>query len=242
MGVRLKRVLRLLDAGRTALVDGDGAALVVGERDGVRDPDAAARQGRADAAGWLAALQSLLPRGLAWRRDADATLTRLLAAVADGMVRLHDRALTLLDEADPRTCRALLAEWEAFAGLPDPCAGQASTLQERRRRLVARLTWRGGQRIADLEAVAVALGYTVTITESPRFRCGHAGRCGRRLGGPIAAHTLRVAVTATPVWRFRVGTSVAGDRLGAFARHAALECSIRRAAPAHAIVIFAYGG
>lgn len=230
----------LTDGDGVALVDDDGESLVIigpgADRvDAVpASPFLAPGEG-----GFLASLQSLLPRGLIWRRDPDAVLTRVLAACADGLDRLHARVLGVLDELDPRTTRYLLAEWERFAGLPDPCSGLAPTQQERRRELVTRLTWLGGLTIPDLEALAASYGYAVTITRSTRFRCGD--RVGGRLGGPIAAHTLRVRVGVAEVTRFRTGASRCGDRLGSFPRAAALECALRRAGPAHAVMIFSYG-
>lgn len=238
----MTETITLTDGDGARLTDGDDAVLVF--RDGRAElpaPMAPARFAAADAPSFLAGLQALLLRGLAWRQDADAVLTRLLSAVADGLARLHRRTLDVLEETDPRTTRALLSEWEAMAGLPDPCAGAAGTLQERRAQLLAKLTARGGQSIAYLEGVAAAIGYTVTIEESPRFRCGQS-RCGQRLGGRIAAHTLRVRAGAAPVTKFRAGVSAAGDRLGAIHTNAAMECVIRRAAPAHAVVVFDYGG
>jgi uncharacterized protein YmfQ (DUF2313 family) len=238
--VMAERLHVLLDGDGLPLLDGDGLALVIlgpgGDRVENVPPAPFLAPGEG---GFLASLQALLPRGIIWRRDEGATLTKVLAAVADGLDRLHARLLAILDELDPRTTRMLLPEWERLAGLPDPCAGPAPTQQDRRRELVTRITWQGGQRIADLEALAASYGFTVTITRSPRFRCGH--RLPARIGGPIAAHTLRVRVAAAAVTRFRAGSSRCGDRLGSIARAAALECVLRRAAAAHAVVVFNYG-
>jgi len=235
-----ERLHVLLDGDGQTLLDGDGVALVILGPGGDRVDDVPAQPFVTPGeGGFLGSLQSLLPRGIIWRRDEDATLTRVLAAVADGLDRLHARMLAILDELDPRTTRALLPEWERFAGLPDPCAGLAPSQQDRRRELVTRLTWQGGQRIADLQALAASYGFTVTITRSPRFRCGH--RLPGRLGGPIAAHTLRVRIATAAVTRFRAGSSRCGDRLGSIARSAALECVLRRAAAAHAVLVFDYG-
>ncbi|WP_241085114.1 putative phage tail protein [Candidatus Vondammii sp. HM_W22] len=59
---------------------------------------------------------------------------------------MNDRAESLLNEANPRATYELLAEWEAFANLPDTCTGSTLTLQERRAVLVQRLTATGGNR------------------------------------------------------------------------------------------------
>ena len=67
-------------------------------------------------------------------------LSLLLLGVAQEFVRLEDRALTLVDEADPRTTTEMLSDWETTAGLPDPCHGLGATVEARRAELVARLT------------------------------------------------------------------------------------------------------
>ena len=53
----------------------------------------------------------------------------------------------ILIEADPRTTIQFFTDWERIAGLPDSCCGTdaASTLAERRARLVEKITSTGGQ-------------------------------------------------------------------------------------------------
>lgn len=70
---------------------------------------------------YLAQLQALLPPGSAWPRAANATLTKLLGALAEELARLDARALALIDEADGRSTLELLSDWERVCGLPDPC-------------------------------------------------------------------------------------------------------------------------
>lgn len=235
-----QRLHVLLDGDGISLLDGDGIVLVILGPGGERLDDVPAQPFVTPGdGGFLGSLQSLLPRGLVWRRDPDATLTKVLAAVADGLDRLHARMMSVLDELDPRTTRALLPEWERLAGLPDPCAGAPTTQQERRSEMVTRITWQGGQRILDLQALAASYGFPAAISRGRRFRCGD--RLPGRIAGPIAAHTLRIRVGDAAVTRFRVGSSRCGDRLGSFARATALECVLRRAAAAHAVLVFDYG-
>ena len=199
-----------------------------------------------DGAAYLDQLQQLLPPGAAWPRDPDATLTQLLAAIAAEFARLDDRAERLVEEADPRTALELLPDWERLAGLPDACTGVLpTTVPERRAAIVTKLTARGGQSSAYLTALAATLGYPIAITELAALRSG--GRCGTRANSAAWGFAFRVdllppAGSVDPSIvdrRLRAGAGRAGERLRSYGSPA-LECVIRRAAPAHAAVIFAY--
>lgn len=189
---------------------------------------------------YTAQLQALLPRGRAWPRQPGAVLTRLLAGLAGALARTHNRALDLLDEADPRTTVELLADWERVAGLPDSCLPATGTVQERRDALVARLTARGGQSRRFFIDLAAALGFTVTITEFRPFRAG-AAAAGDALTNGDWVFTWRVEAPATTVREFRAGSSAAGEPLRIWG-NALLECALGRVKPAHTIVLFGYGG
>lgn len=196
-----------------------------------------------DAAAWLDQLQQLAPPGAAWTRDADATWTRLLAALAAEFARLDARAERLRDEADPRTALELLPDWERLVGLPDACSGAiAVTVPERRQAIVTRLTARGGQSIAYLTGLAAALGYPIAIEEARPSRLG-GWRSGQRLAGADWAFHFTVVVlpigdTAPERW-WRTGAARAGDRIRSFGA-SNLQCVIGRARPAHTTVAFAY--
>ena len=188
-------------------------------------------------------LQDLLPRGAAWPRDPDATLTRLLDGLAAAFVSVDERGDDLLRESDPRMTYELLPDWERAFGLPDPCLDLSNTLQERRQDLLERVTGIGGQSIGYFLAVAAGIGYAdVTITEFRPFVCG-VSRCGDRLNGPPEIRLLWVMRVPGPrVTRFRTGASQIGDRLGEIDRATDLECLIRRLAPAHTDLLFSYEG
>lgn len=210
---------------------------------------------------YLSAMQALLPTGPAWPRDRDARLTRLLAVWAPTFADVHNLALALRAEADPRRTQQLLPEWEAFAGLPDPCTGAyATTVQERRQHLVARLLFRGGQHPDFFRALAETLGYTVEVTENRPFSCGFS-ECGGDhqccdvaavtwpgSDPPVAAGntTIRrywqVTVTEPRIVTFRCGESECGDSLGFVVRAEDLECLITRMKPGHMVLRFEYVG
>jgi uncharacterized protein YmfQ (DUF2313 family) len=190
---------------------------------------------------YLQALQALQLTGIAWPTEPDAVLTRLLAAIADGLARLDERARQLLEEADPRTTWELFEAWEADAGLPDACAGAEQTLPARRAALLARLTGRGGATPAYLIGLAAQLGYSITIEEPQPFRCNGSECNVDLLNGPDWANTFIVHAPAVTEFPFRCNESGCGEPLLDFGDDL-LECAIGRAKPAHTHAIFAYGG
>jgi uncharacterized protein YmfQ (DUF2313 family) len=193
-----------------------------------------------DRAAWLDHLQSLLPPGAAWSRAPDAALTRLLNVIAGEFARLDALAEAALAEADPRTTSALIAEWEAMAALPDSCSADELTgLVARRAALLQRVTSRGGQSRAYFMELAAALGYTITITEFRPFTVGKS-TVGEALTNGAWQSTWQVNAPLTTIRGFTVGQSAVGDPLRSWGNQV-LECAIRRANPAHTLVLFKYG-
>jgi uncharacterized protein YmfQ (DUF2313 family) len=190
---------------------------------------------------YLTVQQGLLPPGAAWPRDPEATLTGVLFGCAPEFARTHNRALDLVEEADPRTTREMIGDWERCVGLPDECTGiEASTLSARRKAVVAKLTYRGGQSRAYFQGLIELLGYNATIREYRPFVCG-LGRCGDRLGGGHEVrYYWRVTIHGPRVTLFRTGVSTPPDKLGAIDYAEDLECLLTRLGPAQAQLIFAY--
>ncbi|MBW6399972.1 DUF2313 domain-containing protein, partial [Roseomonas sp. HJA6] len=115
---------------------------------------------------FLAGLQALLPRGLAWPRDPDAGLTGLLAGLAATQARQHARTGDLSErESDPAQALEMLADWEAAYGLPDACAPTDALVASRRGALLARIAEQRNQTPANFVAVAAAFGIDAAITE-----------------------------------------------------------------------------
>ncbi|MCU4119288.1 YmfQ family protein [Variovorax sp. N23] len=190
------------------------------------------------AADYLAALQSLLPRGRVWPRDPDAIQTKTLAGLAPSFERQNARANQLLVDAFPASTFELLPEWESTLGLPDPCAGTSPTVAARRAQVVARLKAIGGQSVPYFIAYALALGYVITITEFAPARVGVL-RAGDPLYGDDWAHAWQINAQLNTVQYMQVGTGVAGDAL-AYWSNAVLECQLREVMPAHTVLIFSY--
>lgn len=190
------------------------------------------------AAAYREQLQALLPRGGAWPREAEATLTRLLDALAEELARVDLRGEALATEADPRATSELLPDWERVAALPEPGTVPPATLQGRRAVLAAKVAGLGGQSPAYFIAVAQTLGYQVTISEFGVFRVG--SRAGDSLGDETSVHVWRVNASAATVRTFKAGRSKAGEPLRSWGNEL-LEAFIRRLAPAHTQVLFGYG-
>lgn len=116
-------------------------------------------------------LLSLLPPGNI-AKDEDSNNSMILGLLAKEFARIDASARKLIEEADPRTTVDLFEDWEGFAKLPDPCSPAGQTKEERRTRLIQKLTKLGGQSRRFYEQTAVELGYDVTITEYRPFICG----------------------------------------------------------------------
>lgn len=196
----------------------------------------------ADASDYKAQLQTLLPPGRLWDalREGGSLADQLLAALAEEFARVDERGEALLDETDPRTVYELLAEWEAFAGLPDSCTGELSTISQRREALLERLTSTGGQSRAYFIALAERLGYAVTITEYVPPYVGQA-TAGDALTYGGWVHAFQVNAPETTITDAVAGSAAAGEPLRSWG-NAVLECAIRRRKPAHSVVLFTYGG
>lgn len=190
------------------------------------------------------ALRQLLPRGAAWDFAPDGPFARLLEALAAEFARIDARVLQLLDEADPRTALETLFDWERVAGLPDACTGAPDNVGERQVALFQKLTGLGGQSPADFIDLAARVGFEIDIVEHRALRTGF--RVGDPCNDIAWAHAWTVVVqpfdgAGRPVLaiaHFKVGDPV-GTRVRGFGS-LDLECVIRRAAPAHTNVIFAY--
>lgn len=189
-------------------------------------------------------LRQLLPQGPAWRFAPDGTFAGLLGALADEFARIDARAGALAEEADPRSALELLPDWERIAALPDTCTGAPDTATERQAALHQKLTRPGAQNAAAYVELAARAGYAIEIDEHRPLRAGFlAGDASMGIDWAFA-WTCRVRpfegyiAESTFLAVFRVG-SRAGDLLRGWGA-LDVECLIRRAAPAHTKVLFAY--
>jgi len=182
-------------------------------------------------------LISLLPPGPAWTTPPGSVRFKLLDTLAVELARIDARMGDLLEESDPRATVELLPEWEAVAGLPDPCAGTPETIAGRQAALLRALTARGGQSRAYYIEIAAALGYPIEIDEFPAFTCDSG--CEDALNPPPWNFWWRVRAPETTVIEFTCESGC--DEALAIWGNEPLECVISRLKPAHTNVIFSYG-
>lgn len=187
---------------------------------------------------YLQQLQTLLPRGLAWPRAADAYLTKLLSAFSQEFARIDTRVDDLLDEADPRTTLEMLPDWERLAGLPDPCVSIEQTVEQRQSALVTKLTMQGGQSRAYFIDMADALGYQDTeIEEYFPFTC--ESYCDEFLNSLDDRHTWTIYLQSDGGLEVMTCESPCDSFLQSFGDEV-IECRINQYKPAHTTVLFAY--
>lgn len=188
---------------------------------------------------------ALLPRGLAWLRAPGSNMIAALYGMSEEFARIDGRVDRLVEESHPGSALELLADWERVAGLPDNCLPVTGSVNERQRRVLAKITSIGGQSRSYFIELAATLGVSIDIDEFRPMRAGF--RTGDRCYGAEWQFVWRVVVLAfsqdsgllVRSERFRAGMGRAGDRLRDFSVQE-LECTIRRAAPAHTKVLFAY--
>lgn len=171
-----------------------------------------------------------LPRDPAGRWA--ALLTPLAAVIAD----FEASAVAQLEQVDPRTADALLADYQRVLGA-DPCGDWSALAAVAQLQAYQRWTARGGQSAAYSIALAAAEGVVITVTE---FAPAQAGilQVGGQVLDVTARFYWRVTLPAGTIQYARAGVMRAGDPLWVNGA-AGLVCRIQRAAPAHTIVQFA---
>ena len=133
------------------------------------------RHMRRNGEAYFHAYANLLPYGIAWPREPDRIIMKVVRGLAEIWGAWVDRrAADLLEiETDPRITLEMLSDWERNWGLPDFCfLGVGQTLDERRRFLLLKMTLLGGQSRAFFIWVAAQLGRQIQITEFAPVMCG----------------------------------------------------------------------
>ena len=133
-------------------------------------------------------LQALTPIKLGENFDAD------LEIEGDHLDEIQTDAAALLDEMFPDTTDAtdgLIEDWERLLGLPDACAGQPESTEQRLTVLTAKWAERRNLSKDYLIDVADRLGYTITIDNYPMRRFGSAV-CGGEYIGKEWGNTITI--------------------------------------------------
>lgn len=117
--------------------------------------------------------RALLPRGRVWPNDPSSVQGKVMAAIGATCERTDAAAQFILAGSLPGSAQSgFVPEWEATLSLPDPCAGDSPTFQQRRDQIRARFIGGGGQSRGFYLDYAAALGFQISITNFAPFRCG----------------------------------------------------------------------
>lgn len=182
-----------------------------------------------------AQLRALLPPGPAWDAQLVPEIDAYLRGLSAELARLDARAYDLLNEADPQTLHELVPDWERVMQLPDPCLGGSPTFDDRKIAVRQRLVGHGGQTPAFYVQIAISQGYPaakVVEHRAPRF--GRSRYGSAHFGTWAAQFMWTLYAGERKALGRRFGASYWGERWG-LNPAAALECLIRRAAPAHTL-------
>ncbi|MBP0942083.1 putative phage tail protein [Pseudomonas alliivorans] len=180
-------------------------------------------------------LQALLPPGPAWDPERVPQVQQLITGLSHEFARIDGRAFDLLNEMDPATVSELVPDWERVMNLPDPCLGLKPLFEDRRLSVRQRLVAVGGQNAAFYVGIAVSQGYpdaSVTEFRTPRMGRSRFGQAHFGTWNAQFMWTLNTGGRQRLGRRF--GASYWGERFGVNPG-TAIECLIRRAAPAHGI-------
>lgn len=185
-------------------------------------------------------LISLLPPGWAWARRPGRVLPLVLAVIAAAIARVEALSEELKGELDPGQATKLLDRFEAVLG-PDPCGldDLAAPIGTRRMQAWRRWTWTGGASKAWFIALAAKYGVTITIETYQPVVCGDEMGASPLICSP-EQFVWKVGLPLTWERRAICGDQVCGELMGEIGL-SPVECIIRRFAPAHTTVVFAYG-
>lgn len=181
-------------------------------------------------------LLDLLPRGLAWPKEALTTTALFFRAFAEALCAFESRVKGLIDEADPRTTTELINEWEADWGLPAKCTGQLSTLEERRAALTNRVVGMEDQSRQTWIEYAARIGYVITITE---YAAGDTVPGRPDIPPADAAFAVQINAPLTSYRQRQMGEEM-GGAFASWGDNSLLECAMQEIVSSHLILLFSY--
>jgi uncharacterized protein YmfQ (DUF2313 family) len=176
-------------------------------------------------------LQSLLPRGRAWTRDENSTLTELLNGFGEELARIETRSEDLIDETFPRSSVELLTDHETDYAIPDEGNTLAPTTGQRQNVIYAKKVGVGQQDPDYFITIGAALGYTLTITEYVPSLAGIV-KAGEEIGGEYVGY----------YWTVNIDVSAEMMEFYTLANITQLIIEIEKRKPAHTEVFFRYTG
>lgn len=180
-------------------------------------------------------LASLLPT-VAYSPE-QKTLNAELTAEGNTFEKTDATANNALDGVTPLFSGNLLNDWERVLDLTP---GDDDSWQKRLEAVLVKLSETGGLSREYFIRLAASIGYTITIEELEPFRAG-LGRAGDYLYEEEIIWVWRVNIqnSGTQSYRFRSGSSAAGERLATFG-DPVIEEVFRDLKPAHTFCYFAY--
>jgi len=192
---------------------------------------------------YLRLLQSLLPKGKAWNRDEDSTLSGFLYGQAEEFARVDGRSSDLLVERSTLTTNELLTDHENDLGLPDACSNEDETITERRHNAHSKLIQLGQQTSQYYIDIASAMEWTITITEFSPFISG-VNSSGDSCGDSevIFYWLVTIDLSSSNIIYFTSGNSQSGDLLQQINDIDYLICKLNQLKPAHTKIIYEYEG
>lgn len=160
-----------------------------------------------------------------------------LLAEGHCLARVEIKADEVVNGITPFFAVSLLSDWERVLALS---VDDSMTLQQRRQQVLAKINATGGLNRNYFINLAKSLGYNISIDEPEPFRAG-VGRAGDRIWTPeiIWVWIVTIDDAQVPVYRFRAGSSVAGERLITFGQNL-IENLFQDLKPAHTQVVFNY--
>ncbi len=188
----------------------------------------------------LAQLIQLLPRGRAWRTDADAPVRMgFLNAIAASWAYIEQRICAARLEFFCQSQSETTDLWMADYGLPDACDPYPD--------LCLKVSAFGGTRCDYFAAIALRAGWVISCFETgcgPLAGCARAG--GARAGRGRRQSQLNVLVNlrASPAYTggfrtpSRAGRMRAAMRLTCPPDLSALECLLERIVHAHVLIVY----
>lgn len=191
---------------------------------------------------YVGMLKELLPHGVAWPRGDSTSLYALMFEVWGAeLARVDARARALITEDDPRFAIETFQEWLDEWGLPDDCIRAWSDANDStlRKLLLWKIQTVGSQNWQFFVDLAAMFGYVITIDEFNRHSV--RSRTSDVLSEEVWPHTWRVNVLAAQgsAMTYHEVTGDAKEPL-AWWGDSLIECLIKRYAPAHCTLIFAY--
>lgn len=191
---------------------------------------------------YVGMLKELLPHGVAWPRGDSTSLYALMFEVWGAeLARVDARARALITEDDPRFAIETFQEWLDEWGLPDDCIRAWSDANDPtlRKLLLWKIQTVGSQNWQFFVDLATMFGYVITIDEFNRHSV--RSRTSDVLSEETWPHTWRVNVLAAQgsAMTYHEVTGDAKEPL-AWWGDSLIECLIKRYAPAHCTLIFAY--